>query len=204
MYPSRHGLSASNARLSDSVMTLATQLAASGFATAAIVNSDYLSQTFGLDRGFQKFRYVPEAVTQREPSHAITDQALAWARELRRQRWFLFVHYYDVHSDYCSLPEYESQFVRPYAGAADGTTEQMLASRQGRVRFDAADVQHLVDLYDAGIRQMDDEGWQDFSAGSATTLACWCSSSPTTATSSSSTAGFCTAGRSIRRSCGCR
>jgi arylsulfatase A-like enzyme len=33
----------------------------------------------------------------------------------------------------------------------------MMAFRQGRVRFDDADVRHLIDLYDAGIRQMDDE-----------------------------------------------
>ncbi len=58
VYPGRHGLATSNAQLSDSVATLASQLAASGFATAAVVNSNYLSQTFGLERGFQRFRYV--------------------------------------------------------------------------------------------------------------------------------------------------
>jgi arylsulfatase A-like enzyme len=78
-------------------------------------------------------------------------------RELGAARWFLFVHYYDVHSDYCSGPEYERAFARPYDGHADGTTAQMQAFRQGRVAFADADVQHLVDLYDAGIRQMDDE-----------------------------------------------
>jgi arylsulfatase A-like enzyme len=131
VYPGRHGLATSNAKLSDSVATLATQLATSGFATAAVVNSNYLSQTFGLERGFQRFRYVVESVTQREPSRAITDQALAWAKELAGQRWFLFFHYYDVHSDYRSLPEYEAQFVRPYAGTLDGTTAQLMAFRKG-------------------------------------------------------------------------
>ena len=62
-----------------------------------------------------------------------------------------------MHSDYRSLPEYEAQFVRPYAGTIDGTTAQLMAFRKGRVRLDTADVQHLIDLYDAGIRQMDDE-----------------------------------------------
>ncbi len=157
MYPSHHGLASSEAKLSDSVATLATVLAANGFATAAVVNSNYLSPTFGLDRGFQRYRYVVESVGQREPSRAVTDQALAWTHELRGQRWFLFVHYYDVHSDYASLPQYEAQFVRPYAGQVDGTTAQLMAYRQGRVRLGAPDVSHLIDLYDAGIRQMDDE-----------------------------------------------
>jgi arylsulfatase A-like enzyme len=157
MYPSHHGLASSEAKLSGSIATLATELAANGFATAAVVNSNYLSPTFGLERGFQRYRYVAEQVSQREPSRAVTEQALAWAKELAGQRWFLFVHYYDVHSDYASLPEYEAQFVRPYAGQADGTTAQLLAYRQGKVRLDAADVSHLIDLYDAGVRQMDDE-----------------------------------------------
>jgi len=73
------------------------------------------------------------------------------------RKLFLFVHYYDVHSDYRSRPEYERQFVRPYAGRADGTTDQLTAYREGKVALDAGDAPHLVDLYDAGIRQMDAE-----------------------------------------------
>jgi arylsulfatase A-like enzyme len=156
LYPGRHGLT-SEAVLPAAVTSLATHLAARGFATGAVVNSNYLSRAFGLDRGFERFQYVQEAAQQREPSRAVTDQAIAWAQELAGRKWFLFVHYYDVHSDYASLPEYERQFVRPYAGRADGTTAQMAASRQGRIVFDEADAQHLVDLYDAGIRQLDAE-----------------------------------------------
>ncbi len=157
VYPSRHGLATSGARLSDAVTTLAAQCAANGFATAAVVNSNYLSETFGLNRGFQRFRYVVETVTQRAPSRDVTEQALAWAKELAGRRWFLFVHYYDVHSDYASLPEYESRFVRPYAGTIDGSTAQLLGLRRSGMQLGPDDVRHLVDLYDAGIRQMDDE-----------------------------------------------
>lgn len=157
LYPGRHGLVSSRAQLPETVTTLAAHLAARGFATAAVVHSNYLSRVFGLDRGFQRFRYVQESVSQREPSREITDQALAWAAEMHGQRSLLFVHYYDVHSDYRSLPEYETQFVRPYAGTVDGTTAQLLEARRSGRHFDDADVQHLIDLYDAGIRQMDDE-----------------------------------------------
>lgn len=157
VYPSRHGLTSSGVTLSASITTLAASLADHGFATGAVVNSNYLSNVFGLDRGFQKFRYVKEEVNQREPSRAVTDQAVEWSKEFAGQRSFLFVHYYDVHSDYRSRPEYEREFVRPYVGPADGSTAQMVASRTGKVVFDRTDAQHLTDLYDAGIRQMDDE-----------------------------------------------
>ena len=157
LYPSRHYLTGHNAALSESVTTVTSLLAANGFMTAAVVNSLNLNETYGLNRGFEKFEYIAEATAQREPSRVITDRAIGWLREHRNDRLFLFVHYYDVHSDYRSRPEYERQFVGPYAGIVDGTTPQLAAGQLGRITFDEADRRHLIDLYDAGIRQMDDE-----------------------------------------------
>ena len=157
LYPSRSGLRDHDVTLPEGVATLASTLAAAGFATAAVVNSHNLTPTFGLNRGFAQYEYVREEVGRREPTRAIVDQAIAWLQEHRDERFFLFVHSYDVHSDYKSLPQYEQQFVRPYDGPADGTTAQMSAVRTGHGTFDAADVRHLIDLYDAGIRQFDDE-----------------------------------------------
>jgi choline-sulfatase len=157
LYPSRHGLKSHEVYLPSSVATLASILSRHGFATAAAVNSHNLSARFGLDRGFQEFLYVEEIADQREPSRRITDQAVAWLERYAGRKLFLFVHYYDVHSDYRSQAEYERQFVRPYAGRADGSTAQLMDHREGKVALGAADAPHLVDLYDAGIRQMDGE-----------------------------------------------
>lgn len=157
LYPSRHGLKAHDRYLPATVPTLAALLGRAGFVTAAVVNSYNLGPRFGLDRGFQEFLYVEERADQVEPSTRITDQAIAWLRQHRDRRLFLFVHYYDVHSDYRSRPRYEEQFVSPYRGPADGTTAQLMACREGRVRLENRDAAHLIDLYDAGIRQMDDE-----------------------------------------------
>ncbi|OQY68341.1 MAG: hypothetical protein B6D46_03910 [Polyangiaceae bacterium UTPRO1] len=157
LYPSSHGLRDHDVTLAANVATLADVLAAHGFATAAVVNSHNLSPLFGLQRGFQQYEYVKEEVGRREPTRAITDRAVEWLGQHRDDRFFLFVHTYDVHSDYRSLPEYERRFVRPYAGPADGTTAQLLRARTGKLTLDAADIEHVQDLYDAGIRQYDDE-----------------------------------------------
>jgi arylsulfatase A-like enzyme len=157
LYPSRHGLKSHEVRLPETVVTLAAELGRHGWATAAVVNSQNLSERHGLERGFQDFLYVKESVTQRAPSRVLVDQALQWLGRPRDRPLFLFVHTYDAHSDYHSLPEYEAMFVRPYAGPADGSTNQLLLFRVGRFGLDAADAQHLIDLYDAGIRQVDDE-----------------------------------------------
>ena len=157
LYPGRHGLKAHDRYLPPELETLATRLGRNGWVTAAVVNSHNLSARFGLDRGFQEFRYVEEDVARREPERAIVDQALAWLKRHRDARLFLFVHSYDVHSDYASLPALERAFDTSPPGRADGTTRQLTAFREGRARLAAADAKHLVDLYDAGIRQFDDE-----------------------------------------------
>jgi arylsulfatase A-like enzyme len=157
LYPSRHGLTADAHVLPTDVPTLASLLSDADFETAAVVNSIYLSERHGLQRGFGHFVYVRETTDRREPSREITDAGVAWLSQHRDARAFLFLHYYDVHSDYASLPAVEARFVHPYRGPADGSTGQLLDVRAGRLRLGPADVVHLIDLYDAGIRQVDDE-----------------------------------------------
>jgi len=157
LYPSRHGLTSHARYLSSDLTTLAQLFSQAGYRTAAVVNSHNLGPEFGLDRGFQQYSYVEERVERREPSSEITDQGLEWIEDAGKSPLFLFLHYYDVHSDYASLPGYESEFLRPYEGIADGSTAQLAAYREGKVSLSPADAPNLIDRYDAGIRQMDAE-----------------------------------------------
>jgi arylsulfatase A-like enzyme len=69
----------------------------------------------------------------------VTDQAMVWIRERDTRPLFLFIHYYDVHSDYSSLPQYERLFVQPYSEVADGTGWQLARAnrsiRRGRYKL---------------------------------------------------------------------
>jgi arylsulfatase A-like enzyme len=164
LYPSRHGLTSHERYLESSLATLPQLFSKAGYRTAAVVNSHNLAPEFGLDRGFEQYRYVEEKVDRRDPSTEITDQAKEWVRQAGKNPLFLFLHYYDVHSDYVSLPEFEGPFLRPYQGTADGSTAQLAAFREGKALLSSADAPNLVDRYDAGIRQMDEEigGFLDF------------------------------------------
>ncbi len=156
LYPSRNGLRTRWEQLPDDVPTLAGLLQQHGFATAGIVNSHWLSPTNGLHRGFEHFVYVKEYADSPEPSK-VEDEGLKWLADHSDKPFFLFLHYYDIHSDYASLPRYNEQFLRPYSGTINGSTEQLLDIRYGRIPPpNQADVQHLIDLYDASIRQIDD------------------------------------------------
>jgi arylsulfatase A-like enzyme len=156
LYPSHHGMKSVFVTRTDALATLASELASHGFVTAAAVNTQYLAHS-GLERAFEEFFYLPEQLDRRDPARPVTDQAVEWLTRHADQPLFLLVHYYDVHSDYRSEEPYEQQFARPYAGRVDGRTKNLIDYRAGTLTLDDADTGHLVDLYDAGIRQMDDE-----------------------------------------------
>jgi len=137
------------------VVTWAEVLREHGYLTAAIVNSLNLSKRHGFERGFDDFTYVKEILKLAEPTK-VESKAHEWLSKHNGNPFFLFLHYYDVHSDYHSLPRYEEQFVRPYQGITDGSTRQLLRFRKNMFSLDDDDAKHLIDLYDAGIRQMDD------------------------------------------------
>ena len=156
-WPARHGVKGHREGLPAGIATLAERLSAAGFETAAAVNSHHLTDRYGLHRGFDELAYVRESLAAREPS-PVLDAVLDWlAMPQRGERpFFLFVHLYDVHSDYASLPDYEGRFVGQEPAVADGTTAQLLAFRRGEVALGPADAGRLSDLYDAGVAQLDD------------------------------------------------
>ena len=187
LYPLRHRVVTSKTRLPDDVPTLAKLLATHGFDTAAVVNSEWLKkENFQLTRDFSKYLWADTSVDRKAPNSWVTDQAIEWIEGLGEQPLFLFVHYYDLHSDYTSEPYFEALFSRPYEGKVDGTGWQLKQSvleedyieschrnfetarcsfgdeyvvdeSVHRLHFDEADVRHLIDLYDAQIRQLDTE-----------------------------------------------
>jgi arylsulfatase A-like enzyme len=159
LYPSSSGVDSQGAALPEDVATLASWLSEKGFATAAVVNSLNLSERHGFDRGFEEFLYVRENAARREPNRLITDRARSWLRAPDERRRFLFLHYYDVHSDFVSMPESEARFIGDYDGPVDGSTRQLSKVRRGLsdLRLGPQDIAHLFDRYDAGIRQLDDE-----------------------------------------------
>jgi arylsulfatase A-like enzyme len=174
LYPTRHGVRTTNRRLADAIPSLATLLAQQGFETGAIVNGVIMRRQFGLAQGFADYQMVPSNQSRAGAASRVTDAALRWLGDHRGRRVFLFLHYYDVHSDYRSLARYERIFA-PGPSRFDGSTAQLIDVRNGRIRIDEAGAAYVARLYDAGIRQLDQElgrlfsrlresGWLDDSA----------------------------------------
>jgi arylsulfatase A-like enzyme len=125
-HPTSIGVTTVRSKLREDIPTLASIFAEAGFDTAAVVNSSWLrKESFNITQGFDKYLFIEERPKRRTPSTWVTDQGLAWLRDRGNRPLFLFMHYYDVHSDYASQRAYEELFVTPYEGIADGSGWQL-------------------------------------------------------------------------------
>lgn len=161
MYPSHHGLKPDNSSMRHDKIRLDVPMLAeifqdAGYATAGYVRGTVLRPRSGFFRGFDHFVSIDHSHRDPRPSPVIPS-AIGWLKMKRQKPVFMFLHVYDVHSDYTSLPKYERMHVGPYRGVADGTTSQLQRVRRGDITLAPHDIDHLKNLYRAGIRQFDDQ-----------------------------------------------
>jgi len=155
LYPNRHGASTFRRAMAD-VDHFAEDLTRHGYQTAAVVSNAWLTHD-GLERGFEDFVWEKNFHGVRAPTPVIP-KTIDWLEQRDKSRpFFLFTHFMDVHADYESLASFENQFVEPYDGPAEGTSSFLVRWELGLEQLDQEGIEHLVRLYDAGIRQMDTE-----------------------------------------------
>lgn len=129
LHPSGHRCEADTNSLGDSHETLAERLRAAGFATGAVSSHFYLSDRFGLEQGFEQFDQ--ELVrASREESHRqisspeVTRRGIAWldqqAAAGASRPWFLWLHYFDPHSDYVVHTGFTEKFGSSLLDRYDG------------------------------------------------------------------------------------
>jgi arylsulfatase A-like enzyme/Flp pilus assembly protein TadD len=138
--PDRHGVR-DNGHFSvpDALETVAERLSARGFDTAAFVSAAVLESSFGLDQGFAVYDDDVErqgarldAIVPRRDAEAATAHALDWLGRRGRGRFFLWVHYYDVHAPRRPPPPWDA-IDDPYDGAlayVDAQLGRLLAAAE--------------------------------------------------------------------------
>ena len=121
--PPYHGVHTNpDYQLSKSNLTLAELLKENGFRTAAIISAFVLDSQFGISQGFDtyndRFEEAHRGVgpLQRKGGES-TRFAVEWLEQQKEEKSFLFLHYFDPHSDYVPPEPFASRFVdNPYAG----------------------------------------------------------------------------------------
>ena len=161
---------ANGRRLDERRTTLAEQLRERGYITAGFVDAGYMRGKFGFDDGFD--RYDDRGGHMAE----IMPKVYNWLRKHRTERFFLFLHTYDVHSSWDRLPydspePYNRLFDPDYSGTFTGCIGGVCASRLfqslatrfhiGELKpkevFAEGDLEYVVALYDGGVRYVDDQ-----------------------------------------------
>lgn len=155
-----HGVISESDRLSPAVPTLAGRLKSAGLATAAIVSTPVLSSRFGFNHGFDSYddhtipaRNAFDAVKD-EPAPTVEKLATEWLREHAQERFFLFLHFWDVHYDYIPPAPYDTMFDPDYKGTVTGAN--FYKDKAINKHLPQRDVEHLLALYDGEIRWVDD------------------------------------------------
>jgi hypothetical protein len=92
------------------IVPLAETLRRAGFATAAFTEDAYVDAAH-FQRGFGSFRADHRTEGERTAGmvDATVDAAVAWLEAWRRERFFLFVHTYQVHAPYTPPPAFLSR-----------------------------------------------------------------------------------------------
>lgn len=125
-------------RVSDSSITLAEILQQAGYKTAAFIGGYPLVSNRNLDQGFDVYdddisassKECGERVKNpaQEPlertAFDVNERAFEWLDKVKNDRFFLVVHYYDVHWPYEPCSPYDEKFEHPYLGEIAYTDEQ--------------------------------------------------------------------------------
>jgi len=150
--------------LSHKRVLISEVLTASGITTAGFHSNPYLSDYFGWNRGWDHFYdsleddvdEVTPYVKAREINNKVSDWLSSHKGEIRDERFFLWVHYMDVHEPYVPEKSYldkidESLDLNRYEMVR--LFKEVLLKRDVR---DEAAITTLKKLYWAHVREIDD------------------------------------------------
>ncbi|MBW1684171.1 MAG: sulfatase [Deltaproteobacteria bacterium] len=170
LHPVSHGVAGrlqGGIELAAEFPTLAEILKAEGFATAAFVNGGFLHPRFGLDRGFETYDYFGDLDTGGEEvelgrtAAETNTRVFEWLDGRADQDAFLFIHYFDVHSDAGALPydspaRYRSHGLEGLRWGSNGGSQFLISLNQTGNRLPGDRLDQLRALYAAGVRYTDD------------------------------------------------
>jgi arylsulfatase A-like enzyme len=144
--------------LGEDIPTIAETLLSAGYRTTGVGNVTWLHPKFGLNRGFEKWEFLPADESPKGAAGLITDFGMEFLEQNEGERCFLFLHYFDVHSPFLSQPAFERAFLPPdfrKSSRITGATFQLGLAGQGKIVLSEQEREDVEKLYDAGILQLD-------------------------------------------------
>jgi len=151
-YPAALGFAYDAIRVAPVFLTWAEILREARYRTAGIISHTFLSRTFGFDQGFDSYDESGANGHGFISSPLVTRKALSFLRRHDRQRFFLFLHYFDPHFDYILHPSFDY-----FPGYRGPVTSGMPIEDLRRItpRLQPADIRYVRSLYQSEISYTD-------------------------------------------------
>lgn len=150
------------APLPEGRITLPEILRADGYSTAGFAHDCvWLQKRFGFGQGFERYSVLHHDAV------AMNDlEIFPWLDANHADPFFLFVHYYDAHSDWRKLPydapdDLRAKHAGDYTGDFDGcraktcATRNLMALDAEGAQLGEEDLRYIRALYDAGVEATD-------------------------------------------------
>jgi arylsulfatase A-like enzyme len=152
LIPPHHGAQRSKRQpISDKVRTMAEILREAGYRTVSYNGGGQVSAEYGFDRGFEVYEI------ERGGFSKTVGKAVRWMQHHPDEKFFMFLHTYEVHAPYQPNPAFMEIFDADYSGELDDQIPMrlLLEINDGTATIDEPGTQHIVNAYDAEIRSMD-------------------------------------------------
>lgn len=155
LYPHNHGASTPAAVLPDNLPLLSEGFQAAGYTTMGYQTNPFLGFEFKFDRGFDYYDYV-----WHEDAAKLVDRFIAALEEEQPKKFMAYLHFMDVHVPYEPPLELVKEFDRGYKGGRIpfhrfGKLRDQV--RHGEIKLTRAEKDHVIDLYAAATRFVDDQ-----------------------------------------------
>jgi len=173
VYPSEHRLTnkfaiynaqeqrpAKLSQLAPNLVTLAEVLKADGYQTVGFTGNAGVSGGFGFAQGFDVYDHEPQKFGSLSRSGV---KAAEWLREHHDDKFFLFLHGYDVHGQFAPAGGYDYRFVdRKYDRRFTGSPQEQELLREeglekGFVELREQDVKFWRAIYDEKVQRADEQ-----------------------------------------------
>lgn len=159
-YPPRHGVESKDFRLNPSIPTIASTFQQAGWLTAAFITHIYVSHIFGLDSGFKQFNELSIDWGFQEGKQLrageLNEHVFPWLQSHSKDRFFLYLHYFDPHWDYDPPAPYDKLYTIPdYSGPASGKFSYLRQFLKIPNGIQGDDLKQVVGLYDGEISYTD-------------------------------------------------
>ena len=146
-YSHEHGLVDDKRQLSPILPTIAELLTDANIETYLISDHPYLTDTWGLTRGFKKVYHEEQySLNPEKTIEALESIGLKDANH----RKFIYIHLIPPHSPYLPPQEFRI-FMAPEPGFIEPTSENLLKIDSGKIKINEKQLAYIASLYDANI-----------------------------------------------------